>query len=90
MSTTERSTQPCKVCSVCGTPIRRDRFMCHQHWRQLPMHLQVAVWRSWRGFQNRRSPEQGLASLREYRAATDAATNFVTSLQPTNNGSIST
>lgn len=78
--------KPTKVCPVCGTPIRRDRFMCLAHWRQLPTRQQVAIWRTWRAFQNRRTPESGLQSLREYREATDAATSYVQSLQTTTIG----
>lgn len=73
--------KPVKVCSVCGQPIRRDRFMCIAHWRLVPTAMQVAVWRSFRAFQKRRTPQEGKVALAEYRSATDAATQFVSSIR---------
>ena len=51
-------------------------------WRLVPPRMQVAVWRSFRSFQNRRTPQQGKLALAEYRSATDAATQFVIALKP--------
>ena len=71
------------ACSVCGRPIAAGRLMCHRDWRQVPQTLQRAVLSTWGCFINRKSPQQGLCTLADYRKAADAATDYVVGLSST-------
>jgi hypothetical protein len=54
--------------------------MCSRCWHGVPKPLQLDVHRTWRAFQRRKNPREGLASLAAYRKACSIAT---AALQPT-------
>lgn len=60
-------------CAVCAAPVVHGKLMCLAHWRAVPLPLQMAVNRTWRGFNVAKSPEQRLQRLAAYRAARNAA-----------------
>lgn len=73
------------ACSVCEAQVPRSRLMCHRHWRLVPPEMQTQVWRTWSRFCNRKEPRHAMQLLADYRRAADAATNYVTSITPTEN-----
>ena len=64
-------------CAVCARLVPHGRLMCSPHWHLVPKPLQVAVWRTWQAYGARKNPTEGLAQLRAYRQAADAAIEAV-------------
>lgn len=70
------STTPAKKtsgCAVCAAPVVHGKLMCLAHWRAVPLPLQMAVNRTWRGFKVAKDREQRAQRLAAYRAARHAA-----------------
>lgn len=74
--TIPRETHPC---AVCQRSARKGHLMCPHCWRVVPKPLQVDVWRTWRAFERRKSPRDGLSTLAAYRNACTAAVAAVPS-----------
>lgn len=74
MATTGKTTG----CAICATSVPAGRLMCLAHWRLVPTPLQMAVNRTWRGFQVAKTPELRRSRLQLYRAARQAAIDCIT------------
>ena len=69
--TAGRTTHPC---ASCQRPATAGHLMCSRCWHGVPKALQLDVHRTWRAFQRRKTPGEGMASLAAYRKACSAAT----------------
>lgn len=54
----------------CGRHVRVGNLLCAPCWHAVPREMQVAVWRTWRAWQNERG---ALALIADYKRARDAA-----------------
>lgn len=70
------------VCPVCGCQIPRRHLMCAHHWHLVPQPLKGAVWNTHKRLAFAETDAAGaLQRVRAYRDATDAAIDFVVSLE---------
>lgn len=66
------------ACAACQRPARAGHLMCTRCWHLVPKPQQLDVHRTWRAFERRKNPREGLASLAAYRSACDAALSAIT------------
>jgi hypothetical protein len=62
--------RPASSCPTgCGRTVKPGHLMCGPCWREVPKHLQVDVWRTWRAYDKEPSDQRFM----EYSAAREAA-----------------
>lgn len=62
----------------CDRQVAREKFMCIDHWRMVPMNLKREVWRVWRRFNSaQRTRMLTMTEVKELRTAQANATTAV-------------